>query len=169
MNPARIRSADAMAGLWGLALMFFLYLDWYTRPEGGASAWDAFGVLDFLLAFVAILAIMLPIVTASRHTPAWPTALTVLVPTFALLVAPFLLFRLLDQPGFDGDVAVDAGAWLGSFALLGIFISGLLAQRDERAPGLPEPQDIPVMPAPNRDSGSRPNGSGSSPSATADS
>jgi hypothetical protein len=140
-----------MAGFWGLALLFFLYLDWYTLPEGGASAWDAFGVLDFLLAFVAILAIMLPIVTAMRHTPAWPTALTVLVPTFALLVAPFLLFRLLDQPGFDGDVAVDAGAWLGSFALLGIFISGLLAQRDERAPGLPEPKEIPVMPAPPRD------------------
>ena len=151
MNPARIRPADAMTGGWGLALMFFLYLDWYTLSRGGVNAWDAFGVLDFFLAFVAILAILLPVVTASRHTPAWPTALTVLVPTFALLVAPFLLFRLFNQPGFDGAVAVDAGAYLGSFALLGIFVSGLLAQRDERAPGLPEPKEIPVMPAPPRD------------------
>jgi hypothetical protein len=147
-----------MTGLCGLALMFFLYLDWYTLPQGGQSAWNAFGVLDFFLAFVAILAIMLPVVTAMRHTPAWPTALTVLVPTFALLVAPFLLFRLVNQPGFDGDVAVDTGAWLGSFALLGIFVSGLLAQRDERAPGLPEPKEIPVMPAPPREA------PGSSPS-----
>jgi hypothetical protein len=152
VNVARIRPADWMTGAWGVALLVSLFLDWYVRPQGGVSAWGAFSVLDLLLALVAILAIKLPIVTAIRTTPAWPTAFTVIVPALAFLVAPFVLYRLFDQPGLDGDVAVDAGAWLGSLALLGVFISALLAQRDERAPGLPEPTEIPVMPAPPRDS-----------------
>jgi peptidoglycan/LPS O-acetylase OafA/YrhL len=151
VNVARIRPADAMTGFWGLAMLVFLSLDWYTRPQGGVTGWGAFGVLDKLLALVAVLALLLPVVTAIKETPAWPTAFTVVVPTLAFLISFFLLYRLFDQPGLDRDVAVDAGAWLGCFALLGIFVSALLAQRDERAPGLPEPTEIPVMPAPPRD------------------
>jgi hypothetical protein len=151
VSVARIRPADWMTGAWGLALLVFLSFDWYVRPEGGVSAWIAFSVLDLLLALVALLAIGLPLVTAARETPAWPTAFTVIVPALAFLVAPFELYRLFDQPGLDRDVAVDAGAWLGSLALAGVFVSGLLAQRDERAPGLPEPTEIPVMPAPPRE------------------
>jgi hypothetical protein len=151
VNVARIRPADAMAGAWGVAMLVFLLLDWYTLPQGGVSGWGAFSVLDKLLALVAILGILLPVVTAWRRTPAWPTAFSVLIPAVAFLVMPFFVYRLFDQPGLDADVAVDAGAWLGGFALLGLFISGALAQRDERAPGLPEPAEIPVMPAPPRD------------------
>src|SRR5688572_8335600 len=151
MSTARIRPADAMTGAWGLALLVFLFLDWYTRPEGGVSAWGAFGVLDFLLAIVALLAIAVPIVTAASEAPAFPVATLVITTALAFLVAFFLLYRLLDQPGLDGDVAVDAGAWLGSFALLGLFMSSAVALRDERSPGVPGPGEIPVMPAPPRD------------------
>src|SRR3712207_7877634 len=45
-----IRGADAMTAAWGLGLFVSEFLDWYTRPEGGVSAWGAFGVLDLLLA-----------------------------------------------------------------------------------------------------------------------
>lgn len=151
MNFARIRPADVMVGASGLALLLLLFVDWYERPEGSISAWGAFAVLDLLLALVAILALLLPVVTAMRKTPAWPTALTVLVPALALLMGLFLLYRLLDQPGPDAEVDLAAGAWLGSLALLAVFVSGGLAQRDERAPGLPEPVEIPVMAAPPRE------------------
>lgn len=158
MSIARIRPADAMTGAWGLALLVFLFLDWYTRPEGGVSAWGAFGVLDLLLAIVALLAVAVPIVTASSTAPAFPVANLVVTTALAFLVAFFLVYRLLDQPGLDGDVAVDAGAWLGSFALLGLFMSSAIALRDERSPGVPGPGEIPVMPAPPREA------PGSSPS-----
>lgn len=159
MNTARIRPADAMTGAWGIALLVFLFMDWYTRPQGGVNAWGAFGVLDLLLALVGLLALLVPVVTAARDTPAWPIALLALTTALAFLVGLFLLYRLLDQPGLDRDVAVDAGAWLGSFALLGIFISAAIALRDERSPGIPGPGEIPVMPAPPRDApGSGPTG-----------
>lgn len=151
MKVQRIRGADAMTGAWGLALLVSLFLDWYTRPQGGVSAWGAFGVLDFLLAVVAIAAIAVPVVTAARSTPAWPVAVLDVTIALALLVGFFLVYRLLDQPGPDGDVAVDAGAWIGSFALLGIFMTGAVALRDERAPAIDEPAEIPVLPAPPRE------------------
>ena len=151
MSPERIRPADAMTGAWGVALLGSLFLDWYTRPEGGVSAWGAFGVLDLLLAILALLAISVPVVTSVRDSPSWPVAALVLTVAFAFLTAFFLVYRLFDQPGPDGDVAVDAGAWLGSFALLGVFISSAVALRDERSPGVPGPPEIFVMPAPPRD------------------
>lgn len=140
-----------MTGAWGLALLGSLFLDWYTRPEGGFSAWASFGVLDVLLALLALLAVSVPVVTATRDSPAWPVATLVLTTALSFLVSFFLIYRLFDQPGPDGDVAVDAGAWLGSFALLGTFISAAIALRDERSPGVTGPREIPVMPAPPRD------------------
>ena len=151
MKTERIRAADAMTGAWGLGLLGSLFLDWYTRPEGGVSAWGAFAVLDVLLALLALLAISVPIVTARRDSPSWPVATLVLTTALCFLVAFFLVYRLFDQPGLDGDVAVDAGAWLGSFALLGTFISAAVALRDERSPGVTGPPEISVMPAPPRD------------------
>lgn len=157
MNTARIRPADAATGAAGIALLVFLFLDWYTRPQGGVSAWGAFGVLDLLLALVAVLALLVAVVTAARETPAWPIAVLVLTIAFAFLAALFLLYRLLDQPGLDRDVGAGAGVWLGSLALLAIFVSAAVALRDERSPAVPGPGEIPVMPAPPREApGSEP-------------
>ena len=148
MKLERIRPVDAMIGFWGLALLVFLFLDWYTAPAGGVSGWGAFSVLDKLLALIAVLSILTPVVTAANARPAWPVAMNVITTALSFLIAFFLIYRLFDQPGLDRDVAVDAGAWLGSFALLGIFISSALAQHDERAPGIAQVDSIPVMPAP---------------------
>ncbi len=151
MRSERIRPADALTGACGLALLGSLFLDWYTRPQGGVSAWGAFGVLDLLLALLALLAISVPVVTAARETPSWPVATLVVTAAFAFLTALFLLYRLLDQPGLDDDVAAAAGAWIGSIALLALFVSTAVALRDERSPGVDGPAEIPVMPAPPRD------------------
>ncbi len=157
MSTARIRPADAMTGAWGLALLVFLFLDWYTRPEGGVNAWGAFGVLDLLLAIVALLAIAVPLVTAVRDAPAWPVANLVLTTALSFVTALFLLYRLVDKPGLDADVDLALGAWLGSLALLALFMSAAVALRDERSPGVTGPGEIPVMPAPPRDApGSNP-------------
>ena len=151
MSTARIRPADAMTGAWGIALLVALFLDWYSLPQGGVSGWGALGVLDLLLALVALIAIAVPVVTAASDAPAWPVALLVLSTALALLTGLFLLYRLLDQPGLDPAVGADLGVWVGSLALLGLFMSAAVALRDERAPGVAGPGEIPVMPAPTRD------------------
>ena len=151
MSTARIRPADAMTGACGLALLVLLFLDWYTLPQGGVSAWGAFGVLDFLLALTALLAIAVPVITAARDSPAWPVATLVVATALAVLTGLFLLYRLLDQPGLDPEVGVAAAGWLGPVALLGLFMSAAIALRDERSPGVTGPGQIPVMPAPPRE------------------
>ena len=151
MDTARIRPVDAITGALGALLLASLFLDWYSLPQGGASGWGSFGVLDFLLALVALLAIAVPIVTAVRDAPAWPVAMLVLTTAFAFLVGLFMLYRLLDQPGPDPIVDAAAGGYVGPLALLGTFVAAAHALRDERAPAIASPGEIPVMPAPPRE------------------
>lgn len=148
MNFARVRRPDFVVALAGLFLLASLWLEWYERPEGGVSAWGAFGLLDLLLAVVALLAIALPFVTAARDSPSVPVAVGVLVVALAFLVAPFLLYRLIDEPGLNADVSVSLGALLGVAALLAVFAADAVALKDERAPAIRDPGPVPTMPAP---------------------
>jgi hypothetical protein len=150
VNTARIRPTDAMVATAGLVLLVSLFLRWYEFSGGGATAFESFGVLDKLLLVVAVLALLTPIVTAVKDTPSWPVAVLDLLVAFAFLALLFTVFRLVDTPG-RGDVDLAAGAWLGLAALLATFVAGAVALRDERAPAIPEPAEIPVMPAPPRE------------------
>jgi len=143
---ARVRTADLLTAAAGLVLLVSLFLEWYERPEGAVTAWGAFGLLDLLLALVALLAIALPFVTAARDSPAVPVAVEVIVVALAFLVAPFLIYRLIDAPGQDADLSV--GALVGAVALLTIFATDAIALKDERAPAIRDAGPIPVLPAP---------------------
>ena len=163
MNVARIRATDAITAVCGLALLVSLFIDWYELPGGGFTALESFAVLDKLLLLVALLALLAPVVTAARDTPAWPVAVLDLLLAFAFLALLFTAVRLINAPGLDGDVEISLGAWLGFAALLATFVAGAHALRDERAPALPEPRDITAMPAPPREAaaGSGPAGAAS--------
>jgi hypothetical protein len=162
MDFRRLRLGEWVTGAAGLLLLVALFLPWYELGEGivvgppdaldaHASAWDAFTVLDLLLAIGAIAAIAVVIVTAAHATPAVPLALESLVALLALVLLVLVVFRLADPPDvsflesagapatreYIEDLDRAAGAWLGLAGVLGIFVGGLLAMRDERrsAPG----------------------------------
>jgi hypothetical protein len=172
---SRLRPADVLAGIGGVVLLGSLFLKWYgfdasaltdrhvvpvaiSQFAGRAArslaaavpsltAWQAFSIIDVLLAAIALLAIALPIVTALARGPAKPVAFAVLTSVFGLLAVLLVLFRLVDQPGNDQLVAVKAGAYVGLAGALLTFAGGWLALADERTPGAVPPQ-VPRRPAP---------------------
>ncbi len=190
MDLRRLRIGEWITGGAGLLLLVALFLPWYEIGGGivsgppdeldaHASAWDAFTILDVLLALGALAAIAVIVVTAVQATPAVPLALQSLLTILAALLLVLLLFRLADPPDVtflessDGpgarsdvtDINRGTGAWLGLVAMLGIFAGALIALRDERrAPagrhtdltGIPvdSPREIETLPAPRPEAGS---------------
>ena len=177
-------------GASGLLLLVALFLPWYELGQGivvgppdaldaHASAWDAFTILDVLLALGALAAIAALVVTAIEATPAVPIAIQSLVTLVALLLLVLVVFRLADPPDLTflestsspaarahvRDIDRAAGAWLGLAAVAGIFAGGLIAVRDERRSpagrhsdlsGVPvgEPREVETLPAPRPEAGS---------------
>ncbi|HZB07065.1 MAG TPA: hypothetical protein VE449_10795 [Thermoleophilaceae bacterium] len=153
MDLRRLRAGEGIAGAAGLVLLVSLFLSWYD----GQSGWESLGILDVILAFVALNALAIPFVTASYRVPALPLAhqsLTVLISSVALLL---VVGRVLNIPDWaDGR---EGGLWVGLLATLGVVAGGLLAMRDERRSppgehtdltGVPvsEPPQIETLPAP---------------------
>jgi Tryptophan-associated transmembrane protein (Trp_oprn_chp) len=157
MDLRRLRAGEWLMGASGLLLFVALFLPWYELGEGlvtgppdvldaHASAWDAFTILDVLLALGALAAIAVVVVTALEATPAVPIALQSLVTLFAILLLLLVVFRLADPPDVTflestsapgarsvvEDLDRVAGAWLALVGVLGVCVGGLLAMRDER-------------------------------------
>ena len=117
-------------------------VEWY----GGRNAWQAFAVLDVVLAAAAALAVALAVLTATRRSPALPVSTAIVLVPAAALAAVAVGYRLLDPPG---DLAVRGGAWLGLACVMFLVVAGWLSLRDERAPRrFAAVPDVPVRPAP---------------------
>lgn len=110
---------------------------------GERNAWEAFTVIDLFLAFAALMALALVVVTVTQRGVAIPVAagsLTTLVAVFATLL---VLFRLLFVPEAEfGDLSLGGqqpdvestralGVYLGLLATAGIAAGGWLSMRDE--------------------------------------
>jgi drug/metabolite transporter (DMT)-like permease len=156
MDLRRLRAGEWIVGAAGFVLLVSLFLAWYD----GQSGWESLGILDVILAFVALNALAIPFVTASYRVPALPLAhqsLTVLIGSVALLL---VVGRVLNIP--DWAEGREGGLWVGLLATLGVVAGGLLAMRDERRspPGehtdlagvpVPGPPEIETLPAPRHE------------------
>jgi hypothetical protein len=141
MDVRRLRPGEWLAFAGGVALLVSLFSTWYTI-EGGllsasASGWQAFTVIDVLLALVAACGIALAVVQAVDTRPALPVAASVLLVPVGFVGVLLVLFRLIFQPGPNEFVNLGAGAWLALAATLAITAGAWLAVADERAPHVP--------------------------------
>ena len=128
----RLRPGDLVAGAGALLLLAAtLFLDWYS----GASAWEAFSVLDVVLALLALPALGLVVAQATRASPAVPVFLSVLASVTGLLAVLLIGYRILNQPGPNDAVEVDAGAWVGLAAAALMLAGACWSARDESMPG----------------------------------
>jgi hypothetical protein len=176
MDFRRLRVGEWIVGASGLLLLVALFLPWYELGEGfvsgppdaldaHASAWDAFTVIDVVLAIGALAAIAVVFVTAAYATPAVPLALQSLVTLLALPLLLVVVFRLADPPAVRfldssfgpaaqeqqarnhvDDIDRAAGGWLALAGVVGIFAGGLVAVRDERRAREGRPADLSGAP-----------------------
>jgi hypothetical protein len=145
----RLRDGEWIAGAGGLALLAAMFLHWYGAGPFEVTAWQAFDVLDVVLALLALVPLGLVFTQATRTSPSIPVALSVLTMLAGALAALLILYRILNQPGPNDLVEVQAGAWLGFVAAAVIAAGGWRSVRVEPIPGAPLPpvEDLPA-PAP---------------------
>lgn len=138
----RLRAGDWIAGAGGLALLAAMFLSWYS----GASAWQAFSVLDVVLALIALVPLALVVLQATRTSPSLPVALSVLTTVAGALATLLILYRIVNQPGPNDAVEVEPGAWIGLAAAVATTAGGWRSMRDEAIPGARTPpiEDLPA-------------------------
>ena len=151
MIARRLRIGEWMLGIGGVLLLVTTFLDWYevdasavTQHGGTArlSAWEAFSVVDLLIALLAALAIGGAVMAAAHPTPAASLALASLSLLVGLFTLIALLVRAFAMPDFalygvripDGDVSAAAGLWLGLGACALTTLGAFASMRDERFP-----------------------------------
>jgi hypothetical protein len=156
----RLRTGELVAGAGGILLLVALWLPWYAvdlplpvpaavarhaRSLPELTAWDAFAIVDVLLAAFALLALALALVTAVARGPAKPVALAVVTAGAAPIATLLVLVRLAFHP--SAHELLRYGAWVGLVAVLLAGGGAWLALKDESTPGAVAPS-IPPRPPP---------------------
>ena len=103
-------------------------------------------MIDILLVLVAGVGLTLAILQATQTSPALPVAFSVLTVTAGAIGVLLVLFRLIDAPGSNLDVA--AGAWLGLAAVAALTAGGWLSLANEHVRHLPPGPEPELRPAP---------------------
>jgi hypothetical protein len=160
MDLRRLRVGEWLVGACGVLMLVALFAPWYGNPS--SSAWEAFTILDVILALLALAALSVPLVTATHRVPAVPLAIESLTALFGSIGVVLVLIRVLNLP--DDLHGREWGLWLGLVAALGIVAGGLVAMRDERrSPGgrhtdlsgvpVSSPREIESLRAPRPEAG----------------
>jgi len=157
MDLRRLRAGEWITAVSGAVLLVSLFLPWYGAGDDTLTAWQSLRFLDVVIALMALMAISLPVVTATQRVPAVPIALSAFVTLAGVLAVLLVAGRVASLPtGADGR---EWALWLALAAALGIVAGGAVSMRDERLSPpdrhtdltgrpTPGPPDIERVPAP---------------------
>ena len=116
----RIEAGPVLVGLGALVMLVSVFLDWY---EPNITAWQAFEVLDLLLAALSLAALVAVVGTLR------PDAVIIERQQLPLIVVALLVIvasQILDPPpGVAGDPMI--GAWLALGAALVMCVGAVLS------------------------------------------
>jgi hypothetical protein len=156
-DTTRIRFGDMVAGVAGAVLLISLFLSWYkisANVEIGGfsedrsesfSAWTAFGFIDIILFFVAVVAIAAAVLRALNMMPRLPISPGLIVLALGVLALALVIYRLLslpsggevseiDTPGLEIDYGRSFGVFIGLIAAAAVAVGGWLAWNEEGKP-----------------------------------
>jgi hypothetical protein len=112
----RFEVGPILVALGAILLLVSLFMDWY----GPLSAWEAFEVVEVLLAGLAVAAL---IVATGQLVPDLEWGDRRWLPWIVLAVAVLVAAELIDPPPAAGDEQLEQGAWL-AFAAALVMLSG---------------------------------------------
>src|SRR3954469_9099183 len=113
----RIDLGAGLVALGAIGLLISLFLDWFS----GASAWQSFEIVDWLLAPCAVAALVAAVLSLANATAAPRWMRGVILAALALVVS-----QLIDPPpGFSNNLEREAGIWLAlaSAALMALAVA----------------------------------------------
>ena len=108
-----------------LVLLVASFLPWYSVGGESADAWEAFSVVDLLLAAAIAAALSVPGCVLGRVSVSYPVVGSALTLLFGLIAVILVAIRAADPPG-GGSPTRDIGLWLGFAAALGVVLGGYL-------------------------------------------
>ena len=132
----RVKLGELVGAISGLGLLVVSFLPWYSELDVDVTAWQAFGVVDLLMAAAAIVALSVGVVALGRFSVSYPVAGSSVTAALGALALLLIAYRLINPPG-DGDLNREIGAWLGLLASAGITIGGYLGMQEPRSLGTP--------------------------------
>jgi hypothetical protein len=128
----RLDQGEKIAAGSALALLACMFLSWFNFGFEATNAWESLHYISPLLAITIAATLSFAFAEASgRSVGDVPVGLVVFV--LGCLSALLVLYRLIEPistPGFEGgstSATVEAGAFLGFFAAVGIAAGGYVA------------------------------------------
>jgi hypothetical protein len=125
----RLRSGELVGAISGLGLLVVSFLPWYSSGGQDATAWQAFSVIDIVLAAAAAAALLVAVVVVARLSVSYPPAGSSVAALLGAIAVVCVVVRLIDPPG-SGDVSREVGAWVGLVAAAGVFWGGYLGMQE---------------------------------------
>ncbi|HVF79436.1 MAG TPA: hypothetical protein VNA28_14160 [Solirubrobacteraceae bacterium] len=129
MDVRGLRSGELITGLGAAGLALAMFMDWFA----GRSAWETLTVGRVLLVLTIALATTVVVITLLRRAVSMAMSAATVTVGIGTLVLLYLLYRVgIDEPGRNGDVSIDGGAYLGLACLLLILGGTWRTLADER-------------------------------------
>jgi hypothetical protein len=116
----RFDAGPILVALGAILLLVSLFLEWF----GPLTAWDAFELVDVLLAALAVAAL---VVAAGLLAPEIAWGERRWLPAIVLGVAVLVASQVIDPPPAVGEAARDTGAWLALAAALIMLLGAVLS------------------------------------------
>ena len=125
----RLRSGEIVAALGAAGLFVVMFLDWF----GGRSAWETMTVGRVPLVLTIALAITLVVLTLRKRAVSMATSAATVTIGVGSLTLLLVAYRVgIDEPGRNGLVSIDAGAYLGIALLVATLGGAWRTIADER-------------------------------------
>lgn len=118
----RVNGAGILAVIGAGALLVGLFLSWF---EPGITAWNAFEIVDLLLATIAV-GVLLVALAASSDRPRL-VALAGWLPAAAFAAFVIVAASLINPPPGVGDGSLEIGAWLSLAGAALLVVGAILA------------------------------------------
>ena len=115
----RFEVGPILVMLGAVVLLVSLFLDWY----GPLTAWDAFEVVEVLLAGLAVAAL---VIAAGQLLPDVDHLGRGRLPAVVLGIARLVAAEIVNPPPTAGDEALSAGAWIAFGSAVVMFIGAVL-------------------------------------------
>jgi hypothetical protein len=129
MDVRMLRSGELLTAVGAAGLAIVMFLSWF----GGRSAWETLTVGRVLLVLTIALATTLVVLTLRKRAVSMATSSATVTIGFGAPVLLYLLYRVgIDEPGRNGLVSIDAGAYLGLACMLLILGGAWRTLADER-------------------------------------
>jgi hypothetical protein len=125
----------------GLVLLASLFMPWFTTSEenpnstiagasGGdsATAWEVFGILDWLLVAASAAPFILSWIIARGHKLTWKPGEVTMVVGITYFVLILCNGIILGRPGDSVDIGLGIGYFVGLIATAGMMVAGYLRQ-----------------------------------------